>query len=88
VATGATTRAALRAVRARKPSRLVLAVPVAPTDTLAELRGEADEIVCLEDHEFFGAIGTYYYDFRQLSDEDVIEALSRSATAPAGAGQS
>jgi putative phosphoribosyl transferase len=85
VATGATTRAALRAVRARKPSRLVLAVPVAPTDTLAELRSEADDIVCLEDHEFFGAIGVYYYDFRQLSDEDVIEALARSAPTPTGA---
>jgi putative phosphoribosyl transferase len=77
VATGATTRAALRAVRARKPARLVLAIPVAPTDTLAELRGEADEVVCLEDYELFGAIGGYYYDFRQLSDEEVVEILSR-----------
>jgi putative phosphoribosyl transferase len=88
VATGATTRAALRAVRARKPSRLVLAVPVAPSDTLAELRGEADEVVCLEHHEYFGAIGMYYYDFRQLSDEEVVDALARSAAAPAGAASS
>jgi predicted phosphoribosyltransferase len=77
IATGATTRAALRAVRAQKPKRLVLAVPVAPTESLRELRDEADEIVCLEDHEPFYAIGAYYRDFRQLSDDDVADALAR-----------
>jgi predicted phosphoribosyltransferase len=77
VATGATTRAALRAVRLRNPKRLVLAVPVAPTDSLAVLRGDADDVVCLEDHEFFGAIGLYYADFRQVSDEQVIQILAR-----------
>jgi predicted phosphoribosyltransferase len=55
IATGATTRAALRATLTRNPKKLVLAVPVAPTSTLDELRGEADYIVCLEDYEFFGA---------------------------------
>ena len=73
IATGATTRAALRATRQRKPKRLVLAVPVAPTDSLAAMRQEADEIVCLEDYEVFGAIGLYYSDFRQISDEEVID---------------
>lgn len=77
VATGATTRAALRATRLRKPSKLVLAVPVAPTDTLVALREEADDVVCLEDHEAFGAIGFYYADFRQLSDQDVKETVAR-----------
>lgn len=77
IATGATTRAALKAVRARKPAVLVLAIPVAPTDTLRQLRGEADEIVCLEDHEDFGAIGYFYRDFRQISDGEVIELLAR-----------
>jgi putative phosphoribosyl transferase len=77
VATGATTRAALRAVRKRGPAQLVLAVPVAPTSSLADLAGEADAIVCLEDHEYFGAIGMYYADFRQLSDQDVIDLLAR-----------
>jgi predicted phosphoribosyltransferase len=77
VATGATTRAALRATRMRNPKRLVLAVPVAPTESLAAMREEADEVVCLEDHEFFGAIGFYYRDFRQVSDEEVIEMLGR-----------
>jgi predicted phosphoribosyltransferase len=77
VATGATTRAALRAVRARNPKRLILAVPVAPTDSLQELSDEADDIVCLEDYESFMAIGVYYSDFRQVSDEEVTEILAR-----------
>jgi predicted phosphoribosyltransferase len=83
VATGATTRAALRAVRARKPARLILAVPVAPTDTLYALRGEADEIVCLEDYESFMAIGLYYDDFGQVSDEEVTAILARFPAEPA-----
>jgi len=77
VATGATTRAALRATRIRKPSKLVLAVPVAATDTLAALREEADDVICLEDHKSFGAIGFYYDDFRQLSDREVKDTLAR-----------
>lgn len=77
IATGATTRAALRATRMRRPKKLVLAVPVAPTDTLAAMREEADEVICLEDHEYFGAIGFYYADFRQISDEEVIDTLAR-----------
>ena len=77
VATGATTRAALRAIRRQRPAKLVLAVPVAPTDTLAELRSEDDEVVCLEAYPDFGAIGLYYADFRQLSDEDVTSILAR-----------
>ena len=77
VATGATTRAALQAVRARGPAKLVLATPVAPTDVLADLRLVADEVVCLEDHAAFGAIGFYYADFGQVSDEEVGDILSR-----------
>jgi putative phosphoribosyl transferase len=77
IATGATTRAALRATRMRNPKRLVLAVPVAPSDILSELRREADDIVCLEDHLMFGAIGFHYRDFRQISDGEVIEILQR-----------
>jgi len=88
IATGATTRAALRAIRTREPRKLVLAVPVAPTPSLTELREEADEIVCLEDYENFGAIGYYYEDFRQISDAQVIDLLARhpvKSEAPAGA---
>jgi predicted phosphoribosyltransferase len=77
VATGATTRAALRATRLRDPKRLVLAVPVAPTESLAELREEADDIVCLEHHDMFGSLGHYYRDFRQIADGEVIEILAR-----------
>lgn len=77
IATGATTRAALRATRTRNPKKLVLAVPLAPTESLAELRADADDVICLEDHEFFGAIGAYYSDFRQISDQEVIDILKR-----------
>ena len=84
IATGATMRAALLAVRARKPQKVVLAVPVAPTSTLDALRAAADEIVCLEDHEPFGAIGLFYRDFTQVSDEEVVSMLAgHPAPAPA-----
>jgi predicted phosphoribosyltransferase len=77
IATGATTRAALRAIRMRNPAKLVLAVPVAPSEALPEMRQEADDVVCLEDYEAFGAIGFYYLDFRQVSDQEVIDTLAR-----------
>jgi predicted phosphoribosyltransferase len=78
VATGATTRAALRAIRKRSPKKLILAVPVAPQGTLARLEGEADKIVCLQRHEPFYAIGLYYADFHQVSDKEVIDILSKA----------
>jgi putative phosphoribosyl transferase len=81
IATGATVRAALRATRTRAPKRLVLATPVAPNDTLRELRSEVDEIVCLESHEFFGSIGAYYDDFTQVSDEEVVALLAAAKPA-------
>ena len=77
IATGATVRAALQATRIRKPGELVLAVPVAPAQTLADLRREADDIICLESHESLGAIGLFYADFHQISDEEVTELLAR-----------
>jgi len=77
IATGATTRAALQTIRKRKPKELVLAVPVAPPDTIKELRKEADALVCLETPEIFGAIGYFYRDFRQVSDQEVVEILKR-----------
>lgn len=83
IATGATMRAALRATRIRKPKRLVLAVPVGPTDTLAAMRREADDVICLEEHEAFGAIGFDHADFRQISDQEVIETLARFPVEPA-----
>jgi len=84
IATGATTRAALRVTRRRKPKKLVLAVPVAPTDTVVAMRQEADDVICLEEYELFGAIGYYYADFRQISDQEVIETLARFPIQAAG----
>ena len=77
IATGATARAALRATRMRGPARLVLAVPVAATDTMAALQHEADAVVAVEHHASFGAIGFYYADFRQLSDGEVKDLMAR-----------
>src|SRR5271165_7027463 len=89
VATGATMRAALRAVRARRPKKLVLATPVAPPSTLASLSAEADETICLETHEDFGAIGYFYADFHQISDGGVVSTLDRlGAKEPLGSKHS
>lgn len=78
IATGATVRAALKALRRGEPARLVLAVPVAPPDTVEKLRGEVDEVVCLQTPDPFYAIGVFYRDFAQLSDEDVVAVLEQS----------
>ena len=78
IATGATMRVALQAVRRRNPARLVLAVPVAPPDTLANLGEEADETVCPETPSGLGAIGFYYRDFHQMSDDEVTDLLARA----------
>ncbi len=83
IATGATIRAALRATRARGPEKLVLAVPVAPPQAIEELRADADDIVCLEIHADFGAIGFFYRDFNQVSDRTVVSILRQFA--PSGA---
>jgi putative phosphoribosyl transferase len=77
IATGATTLAAIRAVRRREPRELVLAVPVAPLDTINMLQPEVDAVVCLDTPEDLGAIGYFYRDFRQVSDDEVIAALRR-----------
>ena len=82
IATGATMEAALRATRKAGPRRLVLAVPVAPPDTIERLRGEVDEVVCLMMPAFLGAIGSFYRDFRQLEDEEVVQLLEQAAQRP------
>lgn len=79
VATGATLRAALQALRQGGPARVVVAVPVAPADTLARLREEADEVVCPLVPAGFQAIGQWYDDFSQTSDEEVRAALRDAA---------
>jgi putative phosphoribosyl transferase len=85
IATGATMRVALQAVRRRNPAWLVLAVPVAPPDTLAALGEEADETVCPERPIALGAIGFYYRDFHQMTDDEVTDLLAR-APRPAESG--
>lgn len=77
IATGATMKAALQATRERGPRQLVLAVPVAPPEAVEELRPLVDDLVCLETPGLFGAIGYFYYDFRQLEDDDVERILKR-----------
>jgi predicted phosphoribosyltransferase len=77
IATGASMIAALHAVRARKPARLVCAVPVAPPESLGQIRPYADELVCLETPEDFMAVGQFYRHFEQVEDEEVVELLAR-----------
>lgn len=79
VATGASMITALHSVRSRKPARLVCAVPVAPPETLDNLRPYADETVCLHAPPEFRAVGEFYRQFPQVEDEDVIALLARQA---------
>jgi len=83
IATGSSVRAALRGVRRQEPKRLILAVPVAPTESLDALRSDADEIVCLETPEDFFAVGQFYRDFGQVSDGEVKAILRKEQTAEA-----
>lgn len=76
LATGSTMIAALHALRAKHPQKLVCAVPVAPPDTLAKVSPYADEVVCLSAPEMFYAVGQFYQNFPQVSDEEVIAMLA------------
>ncbi len=78
IATGATMRAAVRAIRHRKPARIVLAVPVAARDSLEGLRREVDEVVCLDSPYDFGAVGQFYRQFPQLHDSEVTALLDQA----------
>jgi len=75
LATGTTARAALKGLRRRDPAHLVLAVPVAPVDTVNELSALVDELVVLDTPEPFRAIGLHYVDFHQLEDDEVLAIL-------------
>jgi len=84
LATGATMRAAVMALRQQGAAKIVVAVPVGPPDTCHEIEEQADETICLSTPEFFQAVGQYYEDFSQTTDEDVRELLGRAAqTGPA-----
>lgn len=78
IATGATMRASLKLIRQRNPARLLLAVPVAPEETLSELASEVDDVICLEVPRPFHAVGAYYQAFPQVSDAEVTEAIARN----------
>ena len=81
IATGATVRAALQVLRRQHPRRLILAVPVAPADTLENLQGEVNDLVCLSSPAFFTSVGAAYEIFDQTSDEEVIALLREHAAA-------
>jgi putative phosphoribosyl transferase len=78
IATGGTVKAALQGLSLAQPVYTVLAVPVAPADTIEELRSEADEVICLMTPKPFYAVGSHYEDFTQTSDEEVIELLKKA----------
>ena len=80
IATGASVRAAIAALLRKSPKSLVLAVPVAPRETVALLRGKLDEVICLETPEPFNAVGMHYQDFHQVPDKEVVK-LMRSVEA-------
>ena len=81
IATGSSMRAGIKALRHMKPARIVVAVPVAPASTCGRLEREVDEMVCLETPELFYAIGQFYEDFSQVTDEEV-QGLLRQAVEP------
>ncbi|MBA3909155.1 MAG: phosphoribosyl transferase [Rhodobacter sp.] len=76
IATGATMRAAIAAVRADRPARVIVATPVAPPDTIAAMAALADEVVCLATPAFFTAVGLHYASFPQLDDDEVRRILA------------
>ncbi|WP_308389134.1 phosphoribosyltransferase family protein [Acidithiobacillus sp. AMEEHan] len=78
-ATGATLSAALRLLRKQQPARLIAAVGVAPQDVVAQLATLADEVLCLETPSHFDAVGTYYKDFREITDDEVVAIMEGSS---------
>jgi putative phosphoribosyl transferase len=78
IATGASTRAAIIALRQLKPASIVLAAPIAPASTCRHLRPEVDDLICLDTPETIYAIGEFYEDFSQVSDEEVTSLLQRN----------
>ena len=78
IATGTTMRAALKALRRMQPAKVVLAVPVASNDTIYELSKLVDDVVCLSQPGHFRSVGTYYADFHQVDDDEVIALLDAS----------
>jgi predicted phosphoribosyltransferase/pimeloyl-ACP methyl ester carboxylesterase len=84
IATGATMRAAIAAVRRRGPQRIIAAAPVASSSAVSALQEIADEVICLAAPHDFGGVGEFYQDFHQLRDEEIIDMLTRLVPAPDG----
>jgi putative phosphoribosyl transferase len=92
IATGATMKAALASVRKRGAKTVVIAIPVGPPSTIMELKQQADRVVCLGTPEFLEAIGQFYEDFNQTTDEEVVMLLrfnrqKQASLKIAGAGE-
>ncbi|HLG58336.1 MAG TPA: phosphoribosyltransferase family protein [Vicinamibacterales bacterium] len=81
IATGSSMLAAIRSVRARKPLKLIVAIGVAPAESLGQIEAEADEVVCLYAPADFYAVGQFFDDFSEVTDDMVATALSRAARA-------
>ena len=77
IATGSTMIAALNAIRAKKPKKLIATMAVAPESSYEKIKSIADEVVCLATPEPFYAIGMFFDDFSQVADEEVMEILRR-----------
>ena len=85
IATGYTLKACLKSLRHQKPSRIIVAVPVAPPESLRRLQSEADEIICLQQPKNFNSVSQYYDHFEEVTDEDIkkmMEALASHADNP------
>ena len=82
IATGSSMLSAIRSVRRRRPQKIVVAIGVAPPASLANIREEADEVVCLHSPEEFFAVGQFFGDFSEVTDDMVVAALARPATLP------
>jgi len=82
LATGSTMRAAAQAMRAHRPARVVIAVPVGAPQTCAELAAVADEVICARMPEPFSAVGQWYLNFDQIDDDEVRELLQKSSAIP------
>jgi putative phosphoribosyl transferase len=80
LATGATMKAAIRAIKKNQPDQIMIAVPVAPPSTVKELAGEVDRLICLEEHEPFIGVGLWYSNFSQTTDNDVKVLLEKAAS--------
>ncbi len=83
IATGATMRAAIRALRQAGAARIIVAVPVAPPQVYTDLRAEADEVICLMTPELFLGVGRWYRDFSPTTDDEVRSLLEQATEAPA-----